>query len=61
MNNMTQKWRDGWLEDHPLSRFEKLKSTRHEINEDKHRTVKMKRSRLTAHEHKNQEAREESR
>jgi len=46
MNNITQQWRDGWLDDQPLSRFEKLKSTRHEINDDKERTVQLKKSRL---------------
>jgi hypothetical protein len=45
MNNITQQWRDGWLEDQSLERYEKLKSSRHKINDDKERTVQLKKSR----------------
>jgi hypothetical protein len=45
MNNITQQWRDGWLEDRPMARYEKLKSCRHKINDDKERTVQLKKSR----------------
>ena len=46
MNNITQQWRDGWLEDRPMARYEKLKSCRRKINDDKERTVQLKKSRL---------------
>ena len=37
--NYTKRYLDGYLSDEPLSRYEKLKSTRHKTTNDKERTI----------------------
>jgi hypothetical protein len=47
--NYTKQYLDGYLSDEPLSRYEKLKSTRHQMTNDKARTIardKARRERL---------------
>ena len=39
MTNYTKQYLDGYLSDEPLSRYEKLKSTRHKMTNDKERTI----------------------
>ena len=46
MTNYRQQYRDGYLEDEPLTRYEKLKSTRHKITNDKERTLARTKARL---------------
>ena len=45
MTNYRQQYRDGYLEDEPLSRYEKLRSTRHQMTNDKARTIARDRAR----------------
>jgi len=44
--NYTKQYLDGYLSDEPLSRYEKLKSTRHKTTNDKERTIVRNRARL---------------
>jgi len=44
--NYTKRYRDGYLSDEPLSRYEKLKSTRHKTTNDKERTIVRHKARL---------------
>lgn len=47
--NYSQQYRDGYLEDEPFSRYEKLRSARHQMTNDKARTIardKARRERL---------------
>ena len=46
MNNLTQRYHAGYLSDEPMSRYEKLKSTRHKTNPEKNRTVQLKKARV---------------
>ena len=44
--NYTKRYLDGYLSDEPLSRYEKLKSTRHKTTNDKERTIVRNKQRL---------------
>ena len=44
--NYTKRYLDGYLSDEPLSRYEKLKSTRHKMSNDKERTIVRNKARL---------------
>jgi len=44
--NYTKRYLDGYLSDEPLSRYEKLKSTRHKTTNDKERTIVRNKARL---------------
>ena len=44
--NYTKRYLDGYLSDEPLSRYEKLKSTRHKTTTDKERTIVRKKARI---------------
>ena len=46
MTNYRQQYRDGYLEDEPLTRYEKLKTNRHKTNPEKNRTVARHKARL---------------
>ena len=37
--NYTKRYLDGYLSDEPMSRYEKLKSTRHKTTNDKEQTI----------------------
>jgi len=44
--NYTKRYLDGYLSDEPLSRYEKLKSTRHKTTNDKEQTIVRNKARL---------------
>ena len=44
--NYTKRYLDGYLSESPLSRYEKLKSTRHKTTNDKERTIVRKKARV---------------
>ena len=44
--NYTKRYLDGYLSDEPLSRYEKLRSTRHKTTNDKERTIVRNKQRL---------------
>ncbi len=46
MTNYLREWADGYLEDEPMTRYEKLRSNRHKNDNDKEHTVKRKNDRL---------------
>ena len=46
MTNYTKRYLDGYLSDEPLSRYEKLKSTRHKTTNDKAQTIVRNKARL---------------
>ena len=44
--NYTKRYLDGYLSDEPLSRYEKLKSTRHKTTNDKAQTIVRNKARV---------------